>query len=176
MSTDRQVLCHQAVLPLLLRRVEGSELTSRDYDRIFAGRFDTSRIYEEYEALEHSTSIESGEGKDLASGEEVKLRSLSAAERTKEGLSWRATVSGSDNKNKTGTILLGIINHVTGTFDRFSIPKGEGYTPGKDLNVRWSPVSNNYNSMDKYLVESIPLFTAQESQGRFSRVLQALFS
>jgi len=156
MSTDRSVLQHGPVLRFFLSKVEGREPTSLDDERIKAGRFDASRLYEEYEALKQGTTIESGDGKDLASGEEVKLRSLHESTMTKSGRSFRAMVSKKDTKNKTGTILLGVINNVTGTLDRFSIPRGEGYTPGKDLNIRWSPVSKSYNTMDKYLVETIP--------------------
>jgi hypothetical protein len=56
--------------------------------------------------------------------------------------------------NKTGDVILGVVNRERGTFDRFLLPRGEGYTPGKTKRLTWSRRDGGWGINPKWLIDS----------------------
>lgn len=152
--TDAQRDAHLLVLPLLYRELKGS-VDPSIMEEIEKGCIQADRVYECYEAKLHGCKVSSIVGQDLSNGYECKLRTTWKNPNTGQV---QVIVQPSGTKNKTGDILLGIINRETLTFDRFRIPFGIGYEPGKTLAVTWSARNRDYGKYQQYMLSSIPLY------------------
>lgn len=152
-STDAQRDAHTLVLPLFYRELKGF-VDESIMEEIEKGCIQADRVYECYEAKLHGCKVSSIRGQDLSNGYECKLRTTWKNPATGQV---QVIVQPSGTKNKTGDILLGIINRETMTFDRLQIPVWTGYVPGKALAITWSCKGKGYGKYQRSLLSSSPL-------------------
>jgi hypothetical protein len=149
-TTDAAVAAHALILPYLFENVYGPGSFTAVVGRLAAdGVLQVDRLYEMFEAKQWGTTIDSADGHDLANGMECKLRSTFLTEGSHATFLDRAATA-----NKTGDVILGVVNRERGTFDRFLLPRGEGYTPGKTKRLTWSRRDGGWGINQKWLIDS----------------------
>lgn len=149
-TTDSAVAAHILILPYLFEQVYGAGSFTATVARLAQdGVLQVDRLYEMYEAKQWGTTIDSAAGHDLANGLECKLRSTFL----NEG-SHTTYLEAAASANKTGDVVLGVINRERSTFDRFRLPRGEGYTPGKTKRLTWSRRGTGWGINQKWLISS----------------------
>ena len=152
-TTDNAAEKHHQIAIFLYKAVYKTKIVPRGVMKlILAGLIQTDRLYEMYEAMKMKTALDSTKGRDLATGHECKLRSLYLSENKKTGYSqWMVVLNAQDIKNKTGDLLIGVINTVTGTFDRIEIPYSV-YGTMKQLSLTYSSRGKGYGKYEQYVL------------------------
>ena len=118
------------------------------------GVLQVDRLYEMYEAIMHNTTVESVDYMDLASGEECKLRTMGTRKNSAGNDEYYFLVQWSEINNKTGDLLIGAVNHLNGTFDRFRIPY-EFYSSRKaNIWINLSLKGKGYGMYQQFLISS----------------------
>lgn len=153
-TTDIAAQKQLPIVKFLCEEVFG-EYTDRDHMHAEAGTLQVDRIYEMYEAKMHNTQIDSVPGRDLKDGKECKFRTLSERVNKSNKTEFFFYVSKKELSNKTGDILIGGVNHITNTFDRFRIPK-EYFDKGlKSVWINLSRKNKGYGKFNMYLISSV---------------------
>lgn len=152
-TTDIQRDAHLLILPLIYTELHGF-VHPVIQSEIEKGTIQADRAYECYEAKKHGTKVSSVVGMDLANGDECKLRTTWLNPKTGRA---QIVIAPKDTKNKSGDILLGVVNKETMMFDRFRLTRGEGYVPGKAVYISWSIKGKGYGKYQRFLISSQPL-------------------
>jgi hypothetical protein len=152
-TTDNAAEKHYAITIFLYKKVFKTRIVPKGVKRLIEmGMIQTDRLYEAYEAMMMKTTIVSVAGMDLASGHDCKLRSLYCNYNKKTGYNqWMVMLNKDDLKNKTGSLLIGVINVLTGTFDRLEIPYSV-YGKMKQLALTYSLRGKGYGKYEQYVI------------------------
>lgn len=149
-TTDAAAAAHSVILPWLFERVYGEGTWCSIMERLASdGLLQVDRLYEMFEAQQWNSRVVSGHGSDLENGMECKLRSTFLIEGSSATFLERTATA-----NKTGDIILGVVNRETMTFDRFLLPKGTGYNPGKTKRITWNRKQGNYGINEQWKITS----------------------
>lgn len=149
-TTDNAAEKHYAITIFLYKKVYKTRIVPKGVKRLIEmGMIQTDRLYE---AMMMKTTIVSVKGIDLASGHDCKLRSLYYHYNKKTGyVQWMVILNKDDLKNKTGSLLIGVINILTGTFDRLEIPHSV-YGKMKQLSLNYSLRGKGYGKYEQYVL------------------------
>jgi len=151
-TTDLVTEYHAHIVPFLCHKLFGEfNKGHRDFHGIGGAQVD--RLYEHYESKMFKTNVSSVVFQDLKNGMEVKLRTLRS---WWDRLGYHylyVPLFEADIKNKTGDIILGIINIKNKTLDRMLIPY-EVHSKQKNLWITLSSKTGKYGKYHKYLISS----------------------
>lgn len=150
-TTDAAAANHKVVLRYLFEEVYGDGSYCETIGRLVDdGLLQIDRLYEMFEAKQWGTNISSTYGYDLENGLECKLRTtyVNSAGSVVTYLDSAATA------NKIGDIVLGITNRETWTFDRFLLPRGVGYQPGRTKTITWNRSSGTWGINEQWKIST----------------------
>ena len=151
-TTDNAAEYHAHIVPFFCYKLFG-EFIKGHKDLHGIGCAQADRLYEYYEAKMFGTEVDSVAGSDLLNGIECKLRTLCYWYTANGYPTLRVALTRSDIKNKTGDIILGIINIKNKTLDRMLIPY-EVHSKQKTFWITLSSKNGRYGKYQKYLISS----------------------